>query len=117
VTLYIPSETPPEVIDYMNRLKADGMFSQGIMDIVTSHILQEQQSIETLAIEDSLIEGMVPSTNEANEVLSDIEPIMAGPEEDHKHHVFKAGLGSNEQKSFSLDQIFSQARRNAGKLL
>jgi hypothetical protein len=115
VTLYIPSETPPEVIDYMNRLKADGMFSQGIMDIVTSHILQEQQSIETLAIEDSL--GMGSSTNEANEVLSDIEPIMAGPEEDHKHHVFKAGLGSNEQKSFSLDQIFSQAKRNAGKLL
>lgn len=117
VTLYIPSETPPEVIDYMNRLKADGMFSQGIMDIVTRYILQDQQSLATPAMEDSLIERMGPSINDANEVLSNIELIIAGPVEEQEHHVFKADLDSNEQKNFSLDQIFRQAGRNAGKLL
>jgi hypothetical protein len=117
VTLYIPSETPPEVIDYMNRLKADGMFSQGIMDIVTKYILKEQQSLAIPAMGDSLIEGLGSSIDDTNEVLSNIEPIIAEPLEEQEHHVFRAGSGSNEQKNFSLDQIFRQAGRNAGKLL
>ncbi|SEC29101.1 hypothetical protein [Paenibacillus sp. GP183] len=119
VTLYIPSETPPEVIDYMNQLKADGMFSQGIMDIVTRYILQEQQSLSIPASGDSQIEGMGPSINDTYEVHSNsnIEPIIAEPVEEQEHHVFRDGPGSNEQKNFSLEQIFRQAGRNAGKLL
>jgi hypothetical protein len=117
VTLYIPSETPPEVIEYMNRLKADGMFSQGIMDIVTRYILQEQQSLSIPASGDSQIEGMGLSINDTYEVLSNIEPIIAEPVEEQEHPVFRDGPGSNEQKNFSLDQLFRQAGRNAGKLL
>jgi hypothetical protein len=117
VTLYIPSETPPEVINYMNQLKADGMFSQGIMDIVTRYILQEQQSLAITSMADSLIEGMGSSPDDTNEVFSNIEPFIAEPVEEQEHHVFRAGLDSNEQKDFSLEQIFRQAERNAGKLL
>ncbi|WP_067930345.1 hypothetical protein [Alicyclobacillus kakegawensis] len=38
ITLYIPAETPPEVIDYLNRLKDEGNFSQGVVDILTEYV-------------------------------------------------------------------------------
>ncbi|PYI52508.1 hypothetical protein [Paenibacillus flagellatus] len=39
VTLYVPTDTPPAVIDYLNRLKAEGAFSQGVMEIVANYVL------------------------------------------------------------------------------
>jgi hypothetical protein len=87
------------------------------MDIVTRYILQEQQSFSIPASGDSQIEGMGPSINDTHEVLSNIEPMIAEPVEEQEHHVFRDGPGSNEQKNFSMDQIFRQAGRNAGKLL
>ncbi|MCL6627664.1 MAG: hypothetical protein K6T68_13900 [Alicyclobacillus shizuokensis] len=38
ITLYVPAETPPEVIDYLNRLKDEGNFSQGVVDIITEYV-------------------------------------------------------------------------------
>jgi hypothetical protein len=109
VTLYIPSDTPPQVINYMNRLKADGVFSQGIMDILTRHILREQP-IVTPVKEDGL---NVDSGWTYEDPVFIPEPIEEAPE-DRK---YKIDAASNAQKSFSLDQIFRQAERNAGKLL
>lgn len=39
ITLYVPAETPPEVIAYLNRLKDEGNFSQGVIDILTEYVL------------------------------------------------------------------------------
>ncbi|WP_274654793.1 hypothetical protein [Paenibacillus humicola] len=44
LTLYVPSDTPPEVIDYMNRLKAEGLFSQGMMELIVKGVMQELQA-------------------------------------------------------------------------
>ena len=38
VTLYVPADTPRVVIDYLNRLKDEGQFSQGVMDILIHHV-------------------------------------------------------------------------------
>lgn len=54
VTLYIPSDTPPEVIDYLNQLKMDGYFSQGIIDILTKYVREEH--VSAVASADSEIE-------------------------------------------------------------
>jgi hypothetical protein len=125
VTLYIPSDTPPEVIHYMNRLKADGMFSQGIMDIVTRYVLHEH-SIATPVIGDSRLEDIETSKDnpglsnenfhETERFLS-TEPVPEGSIEEQEDLESKAGPVSNSQKKFSLAQLFRQAQRNAGKLL
>lgn len=114
VTLYIPTETPAEVIAYMNRLKADGMFSQGIMDIVIKHVLQEQQSVTPSVIEDSLSQNIESPVDDP--VLPD-ESIQARPLAEQERLPLMTGPVPDGQKSFSLAQIFRQAGRNAGKLL
>lgn len=105
VTLYIPTETPPEVIAYMNQLKAEGMFSQGIMEILTKHILREQ-SLATLVGEEDL--------NHAIESFVEDDHFFTAPME-HQESVDIPV--SNRQKNFSLEDIFRQAGRNAGKLM
>ncbi|OAS16703.1 hypothetical protein A8708_07500 [Paenibacillus oryzisoli] len=105
VTLYIPTETPPEVIAYMNQLKAEGMFSHGIMDILTKHILGEQ-SLAKLATEGE------PHLNMQSFVEDDI--LFTAPIE---HQESIDTQVSNSQKNFSLEDIFRQASRNAGKLI
>ncbi|NQX61715.1 hypothetical protein [Paenibacillus qinlingensis] len=105
VTLYIPTETPPEVIAYMNQLKAEGMFSHGIMEILTTHILREQ-SLATLVGEEN--------PNHAIESFVEDDHFFTAPIE-HQESVDIPV--SNRQKNFSLEDIFRQAGRNAGKLM
>lgn len=38
VTVYVPADTPPEVIEYLNQLKAEGTFSQGVVEIITEYV-------------------------------------------------------------------------------
>jgi hypothetical protein len=105
VTLYIPTDTPPEVIRYLNRLKAEGIFSQGIMDILIGHILGQQEAAETSAIEEAAMQwDDLPneSIEESNEI----------PETVHRGDVVQV-----LQKPFSPQDILRQAARNAGKLL
>ncbi|MGO4372336.1 hypothetical protein [Paenibacillus sp. 2TAB19] len=105
VTLYIPTDTPPEVIRYLNRLKAEGIFSQGIMDILIGHILGQQEAVATSAIEEAAIQGDdLPneSIEESNEI----------PDTVHRGDVAQV-----VQKPFSPQDILRQAARNAGKLL
>ncbi|SDO54339.1 hypothetical protein SAMN04487897_11676 [Paenibacillus sp. yr247] len=108
VTLYIPTETPPEVIDYMNQLKAEGMFSHGIMDILIRHILHEQ-SIATPVKENA--------PNNVIESFIDDAVFITEPMEDQEDHEFMVAPDSKSQKNFSLEEIFRQASRNAGKLM
>lgn len=105
VTLYIPTDTPPEVIAYMNQLKTEGMFSQGIMDILIKHILQER-SLATFDSEDELHHAITSFKDEE-------QPFTAPMEDQTPSDVSVA----NSQKSFSLEDIFRQASRNAGKLM
>lgn len=105
VTLYIPSDTPPEVIDYLNQLKMEGIFSQGIMDILTKYI-REDQSV----------------TRPVREIFpgESFEPIESAQEEDADvdfNQPKKETPVTNDQKKFSLAQIFRQSRQNSGKLV
>jgi hypothetical protein len=99
VTLYIPAETPPEVIDYMNRLKEEGNFSHGVIDILTKHILQEL--------------AMAPP-HVMEETFTVKDAFITEPKEDNKYIDSNAPGG---QPSFSRDELFRQASRNAGKLM
>jgi hypothetical protein len=89
----------------MNQLKAEGMFSHGIMEILTKHILREQ-SLATLVGEED------PHHDIQSFVEDDI--IFTAPIE-HQESVDTPV--SNRQKNFSLEDIFRQAGRNAGKLM
>ncbi|MDR6552408.1 hypothetical protein [Paenibacillus qinlingensis] len=103
VTLYIPSDTPPEVITYLNQLKAEGMFSHGIMEILTKHILQER-STTMWEIEDA--------PNHLRATFEDEEHVPALEDQEPSELP-----DFNSKKNFSLEDIFRQASRNAGKLM
>ncbi|MBD0382198.1 hypothetical protein [Paenibacillus sedimenti] len=109
VTLYIPTDTRPEVIDYMNQLKADGMFSHGIMDILTRYILQDR-AITALSERDAM-------ANDSGSYLDETAVDLTGSFEDQGDHESIVEPAAISQNNFSLDQIFRQAGRNAGKLL
>ena len=106
VTLYIPTDTPPEVIRHLNRLKAEGIFSQGIMEILTDHILGQHVS-----------EGLSPS-EEASVPWDDVHNgFEAAAIEEAPEPPVMPGLVKDEPKPFSPQDIIRQATRNAGKLL
>ncbi|BFT76102.1 hypothetical protein [Paenibacillus sp. P36] len=117
VTLYIPSDTPTEVIDYLNQLKMDGYFSQGIIDILTKYVREERLSASATS-EIELFPG--------KEMFHDID-IVSPPREmeedepraelDEPPEPAQAAGAEGEQKKFSLAQIFQQSRQNSGKLV
>lgn len=107
VTLYIPTDTPPEVIAYLNQLKAEGFFSQGIMEILTEHILRKS------APEASPYPDLDEVSATWDDALSEsITETAVAPEP-----VAAANSEQEINKPFSLEDIIKQATRNAGKLL
>jgi hypothetical protein len=123
VTLYIPSDTPPEVIDYLNQLKMEGIFSQGIMDILTRYV-REEQSNKRPVVElfpgkemDSDMDNAVSLADSYSDMES-AEPIEPAHEANDDFNQPKKEIpGANDQKKFSLAQIFRQSRHNSGKLV
>lgn len=104
VTLYIPTDTAPEVIRYLNRLKAEGSFSQGIIEILTAHIAGRREAAATSQVEEA--SGQWDDDDEQNagimEALEPVNPVDAV---------------QDVQKPFSPQDIIRQAARNAGKLM
>lgn len=119
VTLYIPSDTPPEVIDYLNQLKMDGYFSQGIIDILTKYVREERVSASPSA--NSEIE-VFPGKERLHDI-DIVNPPSEMEEDDPKVGLdelpepAQAAIAEGEQKKFSLAQIFRQSRQNSGKLV
>lgn len=121
VTLYIPSDTPPKVIDYLNQLKMDGYFSQGIIDILTKYVLEERVSASASTSAITEIE-VFPGKERLHDIdtasphaeTEEDDPI-AGLDELPKP--VQAAIAEGEQKKFSLAQIFRQSRQNSGKLV
>lgn len=120
VTLYIPADTPPEVIRYLNRLKAEGIFSQGVMDILIRHIVREEalEALSRMDDDEDMAEderGAAAGRFDREAAADDALAASAGGED---------GCGPDDAppaepapaKAFSLDEIFRQAGRNAGKL-
>ncbi|WP_409343584.1 hypothetical protein [Paenibacillus sp. MBLB4367] len=117
VTLYIPSDTPPEVIEYLNRLKRDGMFSHGIMEIVSGYVLSKQTA--AAAAEFFMEEELSPSDESFGPYVPDERDdaaYAAEQEEPADSRQAAKPVLSEEPKSFSLTQIFRQAKQNSGKL-
>jgi hypothetical protein len=123
VTLYIPSDTPPEVIEYLNQLKMEGIFSQGIMDILTRYI-REEQPVTRPVMEvfpekysglDIDIDGSLTDSYCDMESAEPIEPAQEADDDFNRQK--QENPGANDQKKFSLAQIFRQSRQNSGKLV
>lgn len=113
VTLYIPSDTPQEVIDYLNRLKTEGTFSQGIVDILTAHIREEgflQQETGDVPPHpgDLPLEPYGESPYSIAEDEEEDPPAADGQELENPM--------AQEPRRFSLAQIFRQARHNSDKI-
>ncbi|MFC5450594.1 hypothetical protein [Paenibacillus aestuarii] len=107
VTLYIPSDTPPQVIHYMNQLKTEGTFSQGIMEILIKHILAEP-SLTIPSSEKNLSSVYEPFSDDADFIEEPVgDEDQMGPTDEPV---------ASSQISYSLEDIFRQASRNAGKL-
>lgn len=121
VTLYIPSDTPPEVIDYLNQLKMDGYFSQGIMDILIKYVREQRTAANPIA-RPSATEGF-PWVEDSADAITHINEDMPSAESDSRLELdepitpVQAAVAEGEQKKFSLAQIFRQSRQNSGKLV
>lgn len=114
VTLYIPVETPQEVIDYLNQLKTEGMFSQGVMEVLTRHV-QHQAAMSILpaayAVEPPAIE-IAASVESLDQSWSTTDEVDCGIQMDG----LAALPAANPTEKLELAQIFRQAKRNASKL-
>lgn len=99
VTLYIPVDTSPEVINLLNRLKEDGTFSQGVMDILTQYVQGQTMPTSNPPI---FSEEAAVSLESDLRADRDIE-LQPAPE-------------PKTPGKLNLAQIFRQAQRNAGKL-
>lgn len=120
VTLYIPSDTPPQVIEYLNRLKMEGAFSQGIMDILTRHICEGRAGREpadrNLELEPDEWSphhsaGIEAETDFVDESTESNESIFLHNDVQESYSAVSPG-----QQRFNLDQIFRQARLNSEKV-
>ncbi|WP_127580441.1 hypothetical protein [Paenibacillus koleovorans] len=113
VTLYIPADTPPEVIRYLNRLKEEGDFSQGIIELLTEQIRrQPPESIPTaMEQQPDPLSALFATRAEAEFVVPDpVEEQIAEPyEDDIPTPVLRPSL--------TPEELFRQAGRNAGKLM
>lgn len=129
VTLYVPSDTPPEVCEYLNNLKAEGMFSQGVMDIIVRYVQQQNSN---------MISAVSPGTNEMtgdsaptpalSEVESGYETLVQQdpfPDDPEFASSNESELQEEPQEPepeprpegrLNLAQIFQQAQKNAGRL-
>ncbi len=129
VTLYVPAETPPEVIAYLNHLKEEGTFSQGVMEILTRYVQQQgsvhvSNDMDTRVNEDlsamsdlaTSPEWPAPGEEMSMEPNSDVEPPRT---EDLRMEppVAKESSDPAPRKKLDLAQIFLQAQRNSGRLL
>ncbi|WDL95105.1 hypothetical protein [Alicyclobacillus sp. ALC3] len=117
VTLYVPSDTPPEVCAYLNQLKADGVFSQGVMEILTQHIIgSESPPGEPLdpALDPApnMRFDSPPNTHSRPDVVGGLATLGGSAAVGHPDVVG----GPDDSHRLGSDQIFQQARRNAGKL-
>ncbi|GMA50787.1 hypothetical protein GCM10025857_21440 [Alicyclobacillus contaminans] len=137
VTLYVPAETPPEVIEYLNRLKDEGNFSQGVIDILTEYIQSKgrtaaatQAAVDIDPADGQSVHPREPSVIEFPTETSRQEPPAStssasdpaggaevdradAPTEEPSAHVPEP---HTERRKLSLAQIFRQAQRNAGRL-
>ena len=140
MTLYVPVETPPEVVDYMNELKQEGMFSQGIIDILSEYVqrlgrtrpldsgithtgLSETAfSDPTVArpavVQESTVERPTPTMESADSGLSAENPEIESTDDADKVGGDSRSSAPNQVSAkLNLAQIFQQAQRNSGKLL
>jgi len=111
VTLYIPADTPPEVIAYLNGLKADGVFSQGVMDILTRHILRQGGAAGTAPAAAAEAEAGDPR---------DVMRAEAGAASEAKYGETALPVEPDPDirlKPLRPEEIIRQAARNAGKML
>lgn len=109
VTLYIPAETPPAVIDYLNGLKRDGVFSQGVIDIITRYV----ESMQDDASKRTATRG----GNDAREDF-DFDFDSAGLDDPFAREYDGNVLSrSREESKPDIARLFERAKRNAGKLI
>jgi hypothetical protein len=127
VTLYVPAETPPEVIDYLNHLKEEGNFSQGVMEILTRFV-QQQGSVHgpgemASQVDHGLAAISDPDTSPAwlgEEMATEDDPHVALPRTEELYVDPPATTATRDpapRKKLDLAQIFRQAQRNSGRLL
>ncbi|KIL41811.1 hypothetical protein SD70_04085 [Gordoniibacillus kamchatkensis] len=129
VTLYIPAETPPEVIDYLNRLKAEGIFSQGVMDILAAHVQGRRDTARGHEHANPHADARFPASEPAAPMPADIEDFGADDEllEPATYRPPAAAWMEDwpdpepsrpePSRKLNMAQIFSLSRKNTGKLL
>lgn len=111
VTLYVPTDTPPAVVRFMNRLKDEGRFSEGIMEIVTGHVLHAHSASVETSFEVAGVAREEEAFDASDRVVFELrfeEP--AASEE-------AVGSEPGVPREYSPDDLFRLASRNAGKLL
>ncbi|QSO47755.1 hypothetical protein [Alicyclobacillus mengziensis] len=116
VTLYVPADTPREVIDYLNHLKDEGQFSQGVMDIliesitgkdVTQFVPKESATVGALDDHDAALHDQYSGTSKLERVpTTSTDPPESIPEPTQQRSNFHLRMAD----------IFRQAQKNTSKL-
>lgn len=118
VTLYVPSDTPQEVCDYLNTLKEQGMFSSGVIEIITNYV-QSHPELALSNLSKSVQESAGTESARVHSLHTDVLPPVApfsGNDEDISSEVEVEnahGIQEPGKRRLSLTEIFSQAKKNS----
>jgi hypothetical protein len=125
VTLYVPSDTPQEVCDYLNLLKEQGMFSSGVIEIITDYV-QNNPNLITSGGNGSYHEAVGSMHPGSNPLHNDAEESVTGLFDNEKTSPFYEVASSPPvdvtpplevqpavKRRLSLSEIFSQAKKNS----
>jgi hypothetical protein len=111
VTLYVPSDTSQEVCDYLNSLKEQGVFSQGVIEIISDYV-QKNRATDGLSLGESETETATVHFADRNplhtEVQGSVSHVSAILEEVQPVHEVQPSV----KRRLSLSEIFNQAKKN-----
>jgi hypothetical protein len=112
VTLYVPSDTPQEVCDYLNSLKEQGMFSSGVIEIITNYV--QSSSGEMAQSSNGLIGALaVPDSAGDNQIHNGAPASVTNPADNEEVSPPPHEVQPAVKRRLSLSEIFSQAKKNS----
>ncbi len=114
ITLYVPSDTPKEVCDYLNSLKEQGIFSQCVIEIITNYVKGNPElSASHAGGEPEVVNPLFSNLDDFDPVHNDSEELFDEALAAQDEALPQQEIRQTVKRRLSLSEIFNQAKKNS----